>query len=127
MPILRLQHVGLAVRDLKEACERFETLFGLTARDYRNDQGRGMHLDARILFGNGCWLHLVQNWNPEARVNQFFLTNMDPGWNISLSRPTVLKKMWRICGNWVCRFLVTKFFVRPTGSRRLSIPTKLWP
>lgn len=78
MAILRLQHIGLAVRDLKEACERFETLFGLTARDYRNDQGRGMQLDARILLGNGCWLHLVQNWNPESRVNQF-LNKYGPG------------------------------------------------
>lgn len=78
MAILRLQHIGLAVSDLKEACERFETLFGLTARDYRNDQGSGMQLDARILLGNGCWLHLVQNWNPEARANQF-LSKYGPG------------------------------------------------
>ena len=30
-----------------------------------------MQLDARILLGNECWLHLVENWNPESRVNQF--------------------------------------------------------
>lgn len=78
MAILRLQHVGIVVRDLKEACERFETLFGLKARDYRNDQGRGMQLDARILVGNGCWLHLVQNWNPESRVYKF-LEEHGPG------------------------------------------------
>lgn len=71
MAIVRLQHIGLAVTDLKTACERFEQLFGLTARDFRNDQGRGMQLDARILLGNDCWLHLVQNWNPESRVYQF--------------------------------------------------------
>lgn len=78
MAILRLQHVGMAVRDLKAACDMFEQLFGLSARDYRNDQGRGMQLDSRILLGNQVWLHLVQNWNPEARVNQF-LTKHGPG------------------------------------------------
>lgn len=71
MAIVRLQHIGLAVTDLKTACEQFERVLGLTARDYRNDQGRGMQLDARILVGNSCWLHLVQNWNPESRVYQF--------------------------------------------------------
>jgi 4-hydroxyphenylpyruvate dioxygenase-like putative hemolysin len=71
MAIVRLQHIGLAVHDLKAACDRFETVFGLKARDYRNDQGKGMQLDARILLGNDCWLHVVQNWNPEARVNQW--------------------------------------------------------
>jgi hypothetical protein len=30
-----------------------------------------MQLDARILLGNDCWLHLVQNWNPASRVYQF--------------------------------------------------------
>ena len=30
-----------------------------------------MQLDARVLLGNECWLHIVQNWNPESRVNKF--------------------------------------------------------
>jgi 4-hydroxyphenylpyruvate dioxygenase-like putative hemolysin len=71
MAILRLQHMGIVVRDLKEACAQFERTLGLKARDYRDDQGRGFQLDARILLGNECWLHLVQNWNPESRVYQF--------------------------------------------------------
>lgn len=69
--IFRLQHIGLVVRDLEAACQQFQRLFGLTCRDFRNDQDKGMQLDARILLGNACWLHLVQNWNPESRVNQF--------------------------------------------------------
>jgi methylmalonyl-CoA/ethylmalonyl-CoA epimerase len=71
MAIIRLQHIGLAVKDLHESCARFERIFGLTARDFRNDQGKGMQLDARILLGNDCWLHVVQNWNPNARVYQY--------------------------------------------------------
>lgn len=71
MGLIRLQHIGLVVRDLSAACEQFQRLFGLTCQDFRNDQGKGMQLDARILLGNTCWLHLVQNWNPESRVHQF--------------------------------------------------------
>ncbi len=69
--ILRVQHIGVVVRDLEDACARFERVLGLKARDFRDDQGQGMQLDARILLGNECWLHLVENWNPESRVNRF--------------------------------------------------------
>jgi hypothetical protein len=51
--------------------DRLEEVFGLKARDFRDDQGKGMQYDARILLGNECWLHLVQNWNPESRVYQW--------------------------------------------------------
>ena len=71
MAILRVQHIGVVARDLHDACAHFDNALGMEARDYRDDQGRGMQLDARILLGNECWLHLVQNWNPESRVNGF--------------------------------------------------------
>jgi len=71
MGLIRVQHVGVVVNDLKAACERFEKLFGLKCRDFRDDQGKGMQYDARILLGNECWLHVVQNWNPESRVFKF--------------------------------------------------------
>jgi methylmalonyl-CoA/ethylmalonyl-CoA epimerase len=71
MAIIRLQHIGIAVRDMQAACERFHRLFGLKCRDFRDDQGGGMQFDSRILLGNDCWLHVVQNWNPESRVHRF--------------------------------------------------------
>ena len=71
MSILRVQHIGVVVRSLNEACAQFKNSLGLEAIDFRDDQGQGMQLDARILLGNECWLHLVENWNPESRVNQF--------------------------------------------------------
>jgi len=71
MSILRVQHIGVVVRNLHESCAQFKSTLGLEAIDFRDDQGQGMQLDARILLGNECWLHLVENWNPESRVNRF--------------------------------------------------------
>lgn len=73
--IIRLQHVGLALENLEQFSQRFEQLFGLRAMDLRKDQGKGFQLDARIMFPNDCWLHAVQNWNPESRVNKFLHTH----------------------------------------------------
>lgn len=71
MNLIRLHHLGLVVQDLHAACRRFQEVLGLEARDFRDDQGQGKQYDARILFPNHTWLHLVQNWNPESRVNRF--------------------------------------------------------
>ena len=71
MGFVRLQHIGVVVRDLQAVCDHLDSWFGLQARDFRNNQGHGMQLDARILLGNECWLHLVQNWDPDSRVTQF--------------------------------------------------------
>ena len=71
MNLIRLHHFGLVVEDLQAECKRLEGVLGLGARDFRDDQGQGMQYDARILLPNHCWLHLVQNWNPESRVSRF--------------------------------------------------------
>ncbi|MEM7801489.1 MAG: VOC family protein, partial [Chloroflexota bacterium] len=71
MAIVRLQHFGIVVKDFHAAAEKFERIFGLKTRDFRDDQGKGKQYDARILLGNDCWLHIVQNWDPNSRVNQF--------------------------------------------------------
>jgi len=71
MAIVRLQHIGMVTRRFPEKFRRFEEYFGLRPRDFRDNQGKGLQLDARIPSGNRCWLHLVQNWDPESRVNRF--------------------------------------------------------
>ena len=57
MAFLRIQHLGIVVRDLKDACDRFQRTFGLTAQDFRDDQGQGrlvqkrtVQYEARILL-----------------------------------------------------------------------------
>lgn len=89
MGIVRLQHIGIVVSDLQKACEKFERLFGLGCRDFRDDQGKGMQYDARILLGNECWLHLVQNWNPASRVYQFHEENGQLLEHIALQTTTI--------------------------------------
>ena len=69
--ITRLHHIGLVVDNLDDAVKNYEKLFGFKSFDFRNNQGKGFQLDARIMMPNECWLHMVQNWNPESRVNKF--------------------------------------------------------
>jgi methylmalonyl-CoA/ethylmalonyl-CoA epimerase len=96
MSIIRLQHIGLAVRDLDKATKRFEALFGLKARDFRDNQGHGMQRDARILLGNECWLHLVQNWDPESRVNRFLETHGEGLEHIALESDDIASDVERV-------------------------------
>jgi 4-hydroxyphenylpyruvate dioxygenase-like putative hemolysin len=71
MNLVRMQHIAVAVHDLKAACARFEELFGLKCQDFRDGSSERLWCDARILLGNECWLHLVQDWNPTSRTYQF--------------------------------------------------------
>lgn len=43
---IRLHHIGVAVKNLQAAFDRFEHLFDLKGRDIRNDHGGGMQHDA---------------------------------------------------------------------------------
>jgi methylmalonyl-CoA/ethylmalonyl-CoA epimerase len=74
--VLGLQHIGVAVTDLEEACDRFKKLFDLEARGLRTDQHGGEQKDAMIEPGNDrLWLHLTQSWGSNARVRQFLEEN----------------------------------------------------
>ena len=71
MTIIRVQHIGIAVRDFQGTLDKFEKVYGLSSRDFRDDQGKGYQHDSRILLGNDCWIHVVHNWDPNSRVYQF--------------------------------------------------------
>lgn len=72
--ILRLQHIGTAYGNHATAAARLKRV-GLEPAELRTDQGRGFQHDSRTLLGNECWLHVVHNWNPEARVCRFHAEN----------------------------------------------------
>ena len=86
MTIVRVQHIGIAVKDFQGTLNKFEKVYGLKARDFRDDQGKGMQHDSRILLGNDCWIHIVHNWDPNSRVYQF-VENVDPQRSMSLFEP----------------------------------------
>jgi methylmalonyl-CoA/ethylmalonyl-CoA epimerase len=92
----RLQHIGVVVRDLAAACEVYERTFGLKAQDFRTDQGGGMQRDARILLGNDCWLHLVENWDPQSRVRRFLEDRGEGLEHIALQTTTIEDDVARI-------------------------------
>lgn len=96
MGIIRLQHIGVVVADLQAACQKFERLFGLSCRDFRDDQAKGFQYDARILLGNECWLHLVQNWNPDSRVYQFHQQNGQLLEHIALQTETIAEDVAKL-------------------------------
>ena len=41
MTIVRVQHIGIAVKDFQGTLNKFEKVYGLKARDFRDDQGKG--------------------------------------------------------------------------------------
>ncbi len=71
MAIIRLQHVGIVVRDFERACRCFEEVLGMKPRDFRDDQSEGKQHDSRVLLGNDCWIHVVYNWHTEKRPYRY--------------------------------------------------------
>jgi methylmalonyl-CoA/ethylmalonyl-CoA epimerase len=70
--VLGLQHVGVAVPNLDEACHLFKRCLDLETREIRTDQHGGEQKDGMIEPGNDrLWLHLTESWGSNARVRQF--------------------------------------------------------
>jgi len=91
MAIIGMQHIGIVVKDFGKSCRQFERCFGLKPRDFRDDQGKGMQYDSRVLLGNDCWIHIVHNWNPESRVYRFHEKNGEGLEHIALQTDDIEK------------------------------------
>jgi len=96
MTVVRVQHIGIAVSNFEQAGRALAERFGLRWRDFRNDQGKGMQHDARILLGNDCWLHLVHNWNPQSRVYRFLQSNGEGLEHIALQTASIEDDVLRL-------------------------------
>ena len=118
--ILRLQHIGTAHQSHASAAERLRQV-GLEPAELRTDQGRGFQLDSRKLLGNECWLHVVHNWNPEARVCQYLRTIGEGLEHIAIETDDIEGRSPGSRNR--PRSSRTASSTRRTGSRRSSIPT----
>ena len=124
MTILRIQHLGVVVGDLDDACRRFERVFGLKARDFRSDQAGGKQRDARILLGNECWLHLVHNWDPQSRVARFLEQRGEGLEHIAVETDDIEGDVARLRGNGIPIF-EDAIFDRPDGYEAFVYPDRL--
>ncbi len=77
VPLLtRIDHVGIACRDLDEAVERYETVFGLTVASRETNEEQGVH-EAMLLVARpsdatgGSYIQLLQPTRPDSPVGRF--------------------------------------------------------
>ena len=61
----------------------------MPCRDFRDDQGPNVQYDSRILLGNECWIHVVQNWDPNSRVNKFLNAHGERLEHLALQTATI--------------------------------------
>jgi methylmalonyl-CoA/ethylmalonyl-CoA epimerase len=72
--LLRIDHVGIACRDLDEAIARYETAFGLTvtSREVSPEQGvREAMLQVGEAAGGPTWIQLLEPTGPDTPVGKF--------------------------------------------------------
>ncbi len=72
--LLRIDHVGIACRDLDEAIARYESAFGLTVtnREVSPEQGvREAMLQVGEAAGGPTWIQLLEPTGPDTPVGKF--------------------------------------------------------
>jgi methylmalonyl-CoA/ethylmalonyl-CoA epimerase len=76
--LLRIDHVGIACRDLEAAIERYESVFGLTvaSREVSEEQGvREAMLEvgpaSREATGGASWVQLLEPLGPDTPVGKY--------------------------------------------------------
>jgi methylmalonyl-CoA/ethylmalonyl-CoA epimerase len=72
--LLRIDHVGIACRDLGQAIARYESVFGLTVTSRETNPEQGVH-EAMLLVGDAAggatWVQLLEPTGPDTPVGKF--------------------------------------------------------
>ncbi len=72
--LLRIDHVGIACRNLEEAVARYESLFGLTVASREENAEQGVR-EAMLRVGEGAggptWVQLLEPTGPDTPVGRF--------------------------------------------------------
>jgi methylmalonyl-CoA/ethylmalonyl-CoA epimerase len=72
--LLRIDHVGIACRNLDEAIARYESVFGLTVTSLETNPGQGVR-EAMLKVGDAAggptWVQLLEPTGPDTPVGKF--------------------------------------------------------
>jgi methylmalonyl-CoA/ethylmalonyl-CoA epimerase len=66
----RIDHVGIACRDLDERVAFYETTFGLTVAHRETNEEQGVH-EAMLEVTEGSYVQLLQPTRPDSPVGKF--------------------------------------------------------
>jgi len=70
-PLLtRIDHVGIACRDLEETVARYEALFGLSVASREVNEEQGVQ-EAMLEVAGGSYVQLLQPLRPDSPVGRF--------------------------------------------------------
>lgn len=70
-PLLtRIDHVGIACRDLEETVARYEALFGLSVASREVNEEQGVQ-EAMLEVADGSYVQLLQPLRPDSPVGRF--------------------------------------------------------
>jgi methylmalonyl-CoA/ethylmalonyl-CoA epimerase len=72
--LLRIDHVGIACRNLDEAIARYESVFGLTVTSRETNPEQGVHeamLQVGDAAGGTTWVQLLEPTGPGTPVGKF--------------------------------------------------------
>lgn len=70
-PLLtRIDHVGIACRDLEETVARYEALFGLSVASREINEEQGVQ-EAMLQVAGGSYVQLLQPLRPDSPVGRF--------------------------------------------------------
>jgi methylmalonyl-CoA/ethylmalonyl-CoA epimerase len=72
--LLRIDHVGIACRDLDQAIARYESVFGLTVTSLETNPGQGVReamLQVGDAAGGPTWVQLLEPTGPDTPVGKF--------------------------------------------------------